>query len=69
MRKEYKIISSITGGLNETYKTYEDIKKRYEYIKSNKEEFKKNSMLYFYSYVYNEEDKIVKDKTLGIIKF
>ena len=70
MKKEYKLISSISYGLNETYNTYDEMKERFMYIMNNKEEFKKNSMIYAYVNVYNEEGKITaQSKTLGIIDF
>ena len=69
-KKEYKLISSISYGLNETYNTYDEMKERFMYIMNNKEEFKKNSMIYAYVNVYNEEGKITaQSKTLGIIDF
>ena len=69
MRKEYKIVSSITYGLNETYKTFEELKERVDYIEQHKDIFKNNSMLFVYRYIYNEEGKIVDNKTLKIIDF
>lgn len=66
---EYKLLSSITGGLNEVYNTFEEIKERFNYIKNHKEEFKSNSMIFAYMNVYNENGKIVDWKTLGIIDF
>ena len=68
MRREYVLLSSRTGGLRETFKTYEEIKERYNYIKEHKNEFKE-SMIFAYVNIYNEEDKITNDKTLGCIKF
>lgn len=67
-RKEYVLLSSRTNGLNETYKTIEDLKKRYYYIKGHQNEFKE-SMIYAYVNVYNEDGKIVNYKTIGCIKF
>lgn len=64
---EYKLLSSITGGLNEVYDTFEEVKERFMYIMNHKEEFKKNSMIFAYMNVYNEEGKIVKWETLGTI--
>lgn len=69
MKKEYKLLSSITGGINETFKTRDELKERFDYIKENKEEFKNNSMIYAYVNIYNENDKIKDSKTLGIIDF
>lgn len=69
MRKEYKLISSITGGINESYNTFEELKERWNYIKNNKEEFKKNSMIFASVNYYNEEGKISKWDSLGSIKF
>ena len=68
MRKEYKILSSRTGGINEVYKNIDDVKKRYEYIKSHQDEFKSNSMIYVYVNVYNDEGKIKDWKTLAVLK-
>lgn len=69
MKKEYRLLSSITNGINETYYNIEDLKERFNYIKDNKEEFKNNSMIYAYVNVYNENGKISRTKTLGEIKF
>lgn len=67
MKIEYKIISSITGGINETYTDIDEVKKRYKYINSHKKELSKNSMIYIYKNIYNEEGKIKNSKTLAII--
>ena len=64
---EYKLLSSITGGLNEVYDTFDEVKERFMYIMNHKEEFKSNSMIFAYMNVYNEEGKIVQYKTLGTI--
>ena len=67
MKIEYKIISSITGGINETYTDIDEVKERYNYINLHKKEFLKNSMIYFYKNIYSEEGKIKSSKTLAII--
>lgn len=70
MKTEYKLESSRTGGLQETYKTFEEIKKRYNYIKEHKEEFVNESMIFAYKHIYNEEGKITaQSRTLGVIDF
>lgn len=69
MKKEYKILSSITGGLNETYNNIEDLKERVNYIEQNKDEFKHNSMIFIYVNIYNENGKITNDKMLKTIDF
>ncbi len=69
MRKEYVILSSISNGLNESYKSYEELKERVQYIKNNKELFKHNSMLFIYIDTYNENGKITDWEQLEIIDF
>ena len=69
MKKEYKILSSITSGLNETYNNFEDLKRRVNYIEQNKNKFKHNSMLFIYINIYNENNKIIDSKTLKVIDF
>ena len=66
MRIEYRIVSSITNGINETYTNLKDYKERFYYIFNHKEEFKNNSMIYFYRHTYNEEGKYTS-KTLSVI--
>ena len=67
MRTEYKIVSSISGGINETYTDIKEYRERFNYIYNHKEEFKSNSMIYCYVYLYNEKGKIVSHKTKSII--
>ena len=67
MKIEYKITSSITGGINETYSDINEFKERYNYICSHKKDFLKSRMIYFYKNTYNEEGKMKSSKTLAII--
>jgi hypothetical protein len=67
MKKEFKITSSNTKGVNEEYYTKEELVARVNYINQNKEEFKTSRMVYVYEYTYNEAGKIVDNKTLTII--
>ena len=69
MKREYKILSSITGGINETYNNIEDLNKRVNYIEQNKENFKNNKTIFIYVNIYNKNDKIVDNKRLKIIDF
>lgn len=69
MKREYKILSSITGGINETYNNIEDLNKRINYIEQNKKNFKNNKTIFIYVNIYNKNDKIVDNKRLRIIDF
>ena len=66
MRIEYRIVSSITGGLDETYTDKDKFIERGNYISKHKSEFKKNSMLFFYKHTFNKEGKFTSD-TLRVI--
>ena len=66
-RIEYKLVSSVANGISEVYIDKEELKNRINYITMNKEMFKSNRMIYVYGYVYNENDKIVYDRTLQVI--
>ena len=63
---EYRIVSSCTSGINETYKDFGQFKERYNYIKNNQDQFKNNSMIYFYKHTYNEEGKY-RSETLSTL--
>lgn len=66
-KKEYKLTSSIARGINEQYYNKEELIERINYIETHKEEFKNSRMIYVYEYTYNENGKIVDNKTLSMI--
>lgn len=56
IKTNYNLLSSMTGGLNETYNTFEEMNNRLNYIKNHKQEFINNSMIYARKNEYYERD-------------
>lgn len=64
---EYRIMSSRSDGINESYYNLRQFKDRFYDIVINFKDYKDNSMIYFYKNIYNKEGKITKWETLHVL--